>query len=412
MRRASTLPLRQPGIPVGRHEDSLTMYASLAIQPPAQSQPATASAAPAADAQGFGEALRRAVAAPASVPGNGVALAEAPAAAALPACTLDLAEAVDPAALLPAALTLAVTELARGSPAKAQAAAETTEVAEGLKPDQPKPDGLLTIPGLVMAPPPLPPAAAATAATTPELLLSAAAMPNSPQPKPALQRGTAAPVLPQAEHGLHAAEAAPLPAPPAAQPASLPPLLPAFPTVAHEVGHHAPPHAVAGQAEATAGPDAPAAVLSAMHQATGEAPRDAPRAAPMPPARQVMPMAMAMLLSPGATPTLSVTLDPAELGRLEIRVGREAGGASLRLIAERPETLSLLVRDQRDLQQGLAQSGITLNADGIRFEMAEQDGHARQEQQRRPGGRSRPLAETNSANPQQVVQLSLLDIRI
>jgi len=169
---------------------------------------------------------------------------------------------------------------------------------------------------------------------------------------------------------------------------------------------------VVGQAEATAGPEAPAALLSAMHQATGEALREAPRAAPMPPARQVMPMAMAMLLSPGATPTLSVTLDPAELGRLEIRVGREAGGASLRLIAERPETLSLLVRDQRDLQQGLAQSGITLNADGIRFEMAEQDGHARQEQQRRPGGRSRPLAETNSANPQQIVQLSLLDIRI
>ena len=389
------------------------MYASLAIQPPAQSQPATASAAPAAEAQGFGEALRRAVAAPASVPGNGAALAEAPAsAAALPAGTVDLAEAVDPAALLPAALTLAVTELAPASPAKAQAAAETPEVAEGLKPDQPKPDGLVTIPGLVMAPPPLPPAAAATAATPPEPLLSAAAMPNLPQPKPALQRGTAAVVLPQAEHGLHAAEAAPQPAPPAAQPASLPPLLPAFPTVAHEAGHHAPPHALAGQAEATAGPDAPAALLSAMHQATGEVLREAPRAAPMPPARQVMPMAMAMLLSPGATPTLSVTLDPAELGRLEIRVGREAGGASLRLITERPETLSLLVRDQRDLQQGLAQSGITLTADGIRFEMAEQDGHARQEQQRRPGGRSRPLAETNSANPQQLVQLSLLDIRI
>jgi len=122
-------------------------------------------------------------------------------------------------------------------------------------------------------------------------------------------------------------------------------------------------------------------------------------------------MAMAMLLSPGATPTLSVTLEPAELGRLEIRVGREAGGASLRLIAERPETLSLLVRDQRDLQQGLAQSGITLNADGIRFEMAEQDGHARQEQQRRPGSR-RPPGDANSTSPQQAFQLSLLDIHI
>jgi flagellar hook-length control protein FliK len=421
MRRANDLALRQPGIPVGGDEDSLTMYASLAIPPPAQSQPATAPAPPAGEAQGFGEALRRAAAAPASVPVLGAALAEAfatPATAtASPTGILDLTEAVDPAALLPAALTLAVTEIAPASPAKAEAATETPEVAEGLNPDQPKPDGIATIPGLVMAPLPLPPPpplppAAATAPTTPELALSASAMPTSPQPKPAPQRGTATAVLPQAEHGLHAAEAAPQTTPLLAQPASLPPLLPALPPVAHEFGHHAPPHAVVGQAEATAGPEAPAALLSAMHQATGEALREAPRAAPMPPARQVMPMAMAMLLSPGATPTLSVTLDPAELGRLEIRVGREAGGASLRLIAERPETLSLLVRDQRDLQQGLAQSGITLNADGIRFEMAEQDGHARQEQQRRPGGRSRPLAETNSANPQQIVQLSLLDIRI
>jgi hypothetical protein len=54
MRHATTLPLRHPGIPVGRHEDSLTMYASLAIQPPVQSQPATAAPPPAAEGQGFG----------------------------------------------------------------------------------------------------------------------------------------------------------------------------------------------------------------------------------------------------------------------------------------------------------------------------------------------------------------------
>jgi flagellar hook-length control protein FliK len=251
-----------------------------------------------------------------------------------------------------------------------------------------------------------------------EPALSALAMSGAPantlQARASAQRGIAAAALPpQAEHGPHAAETAAQPAAASGpQPAPLLPLVPAFPTLTHELAQATAPHALAGRAEAIASPDLQAAGLSAMHQATGEALREAPRAAPMPPARQVMPMAMAMLLSPGATPTLSVTLDPAELGRLEIRVGREAGGASLRLIAERPETLSLLVRDQRDLQQGLAQSGITLNADGIRFEMAEQDGHARHEQQRRPGGRSRPLAETNSANPQQLVQLSLLDIRI
>ena len=404
------------------------MYASLAIPPPAQSQPATAPAPPAGEAQGqaqgqtqgqvqgFGEALRRAVAAPANPPTSGAVAAEAPAAdPAWPVGTPEPAELVDPAAMLPAALALAITELA---PATAKAEDEKTALPEAPNSAPPKPDGMAVTPGLVMAPPPMPPAPPAMPAMTAEPALSALAMSGAPantlQARAGAQRGIAAAALPpQAEHGPHAAEAAAQPAAASGpQPAPLLPLVPAFLTVTHELAQATAPHALAGRAEATASPDLQAAGLSAMHQVTGEAPREAPRAAPMPPARQVMPMAMAMLLSPGATPTLSVTLDPAELGRLEIRVGREAGGASLRLIAERPETLSLLVRDQRDLQQGLAQSGITLNADGIRFEMAEQDGHARQEQQRRPGGRSRPLAETNSANPQQLVQLSLLDIRI
>ena len=401
------------------------MYASLAIQPPVQSQPATGAPPPPAEAQGFGEALRRAVAAPAGASVNGAAAADAlptapppgpPSGLASLGDILDPAEVIDPATLLPAALALAATALASASPATAKASADKPEPPEAPDAAPPKPDGIAPIPTLVLAPPPLPPAPPATAGMISEPAPSAPAMPTSPattlQPKAAAQRGTAAAALPQAETGPHAVEAGPQPAPAAALPVPLPMVAPAFPPATHELAHNAPPHAMAGPAEVAAGPDAQAALLSAMPQPAGQAPREAPAAAPMPPARQVMPMAMAMLLSPGATPTLSVTLDPAELGRLEIRVGREAGGASLRLIAERPETLSLLVRDQRDLQQGLAQSGITLNADGIRFEMAEQDGHSRQEQQRRPGGRSRSLADANSTSPQQAFQLSLLDIRI
>jgi flagellar hook-length control protein FliK len=398
------------------------MYASLAIQPPVPSQPANASPPSAPEAQGFGDALRRAVAAPASAPGGGAVAADAAAATlatpaialATPTGTVDPAVAADPAALLPSAFVLAVTELAPALPATAKAAADTPEVPEDPSAASPMPDAIITMPGLVMAPPPPPPPLVAPPADTmPALAPSAAATPTAPpntlQSKATQQRGTAAAALPQDEHGFPLAEAVPQPASPAAQPAPVLPVVPALPPVAHEHARNARPQAAVSQAEAAV--DAQAALLSAMQQTTGEAPRAAPRAAPMPPARQAMPMAMAMLLSPGTTPTLSVTLDPAELGRLEIRVGREAGGASLRLIAERPETLSLLVRDQRDLQQGLAQSGITLNADGIRFEMAEQDGQSRQEQQRRPG-RGRPQADSHSTSPQQAVQLSLLDIRI
>jgi flagellar hook-length control protein FliK len=433
MRHAITSPQQRPGISVGRDEDSLTMYASLAIQPPAPSQPATALPTAAAEAQGFGEALRRAVAGPAGLADGSGVVADATAAipptipptipplASAPG-TGEPAELVDPAALLPTAFTLAATEPAL--PRQTKAAADAAEVLEGPSAASPSPDGLAAIPGLVIAPPPMPPAAPAmTVALAPDAPGSANMVPESAPAgmaaapanllhlKATSQRGSAAGLLPQAEDGLPAAEAALQTAPLAAQPAPLPPpVLPAIPQGAHALAHDASPHSLAGAAEATAPPDAQAAVLSALSRPIGEAPRGPERAAPMPPARQVMPMAMAMLLSPGTTPTLSVTLDPAELGRLEIRVGREAGGASLRLIAERPETLSLLVRDQRDLQQGLAQSGITLNADGIRFEMAEQDGQARQEQQRRQASR-RPQAEAQTS-PQQAFQLSLLDIHI
>lgn len=151
-----------------------------------------------------------------------------------------------------------------------------------------------------------------------------------------------------------------------------------------------------------------AAALSGL---PAEPQRDVPRPAAMPPARQVLPIAIAMLVSPGGNNTLSVTLEPLELGRLEIRVGRDADGASLRLIAERPETLSLLARDQRDLQQGLAQSGISLNAEGIRFEMAGQGGQPRQEQQPRPRGRQ-PGPETPAPAQPMALPASLLDMQI
>ena len=421
------------------------MYASLAIQPPVQTPsntaaPNAASASVAAEAQGFGEALRRAVACPVGLAGLGAMAAEAPAAipgatpTAPPALALapgsgEAAEIMELAALLPAAFALAASEAEPASAPEAQAADDMAEALQGSNPAAPAADGLAAMLGLVMMPPPMPaPATPAMVAMAPAAMAAAATPAPTPVPAPvpatiapeaapaanplqlkaASQRGSAAAAPGGAEHALPAAEAAPS----ATAPAPLAPMPAAPPPVAHAAAHHAPaPPALAPQAEASATADTQPALLPAMPQPPGLAPREAGPAAPMPPARQVMPMAMAMLLSPGATPTLSVTLDPAELGRLEIRVGREAGGASLRLIAERPETLSLLVRDQRDLQQGLAQSGITLNADGIRFEMAEQDGHARQEQQRRPGSR-RPQGEANSTSPQQAFQLSLLDIHI
>jgi len=194
--------------------------------------------------------------------------------------------------------------------------------------------------------------------------------------------------------------AAPAPVLPASRPAA----------VTAEASHH-PERAMA---EALHPPDP---VIAAPSTLAGASAREAPRAPAASPGRQVLPMAIAMLISPGVAPTLSVMLDPAELGRLEIRVGRDAGGTSLRLIADRPETMALLARDRGELQQGLSQSGITLNGDGIRFEMAgaaqpDQQGGGQQGQPHRQRQHLGEAAAALPGMPPPTAPQSLLDMRV
>jgi flagellar hook-length control protein FliK len=54
-----------------------------------------------------------------------------------------------------------------------------------------------------------------------------------------------------------------------------------------------------------------------------------------------------------------IRLDPAELGRIDVRLDVDKSGTiSARMTVERPETLDLLQRDQRSLQQALQQAGL------------------------------------------------------
>lgn len=54
-----------------------------------------------------------------------------------------------------------------------------------------------------------------------------------------------------------------------------------------------------------------------------------------------------------------IRLDPAELGRIDVRLDVDKSGTiSARMTVERPETLDLLQRDQRALQQALQQAGL------------------------------------------------------
>ncbi len=163
-------------------------------------------------------------------------------------------------------------------------------------------------------------------------------------------------------------------------------------------------------------PDQPstdtAPVSTAEAQPVAE-PAAPPRGNHVAPARQLLPVTVALLMSPGAQPAFSITLEPQELGRVEVRLKRGADGEStLRIIAERPETAALLAREQRDLQQGLAQSGVTLTDAAISVELsggdAQRDGRGDQRQGQQQ--RNNP-AETITIR-QDALPRSLLDMSI
>ncbi|MBI0534335.1 flagellar hook-length control protein FliK [Roseomonas sp. KE2513] len=87
----------------------------------------------------------------------------------------------------------------------------------------------------------------------------------------------------------------------------------------------------------------------------GPAPRLMPRVAP---AEQVAPVAIALALGGGTNGRISLSLDPVELGRVEVTVERVGEGARVQVAAERPETLALLARDGASLERALGGAGI------------------------------------------------------
>ncbi|MBB5690541.1 flagellar hook-length control protein FliK [Roseomonas alkaliterrae] len=134
--------------------------------------------------------------------------------------------------------------------------------------------------------------------------------------------------------------------------------------------------------------------------------------------RQLAPVVVAVAI-PGGTARLAVTLEPAELGRVEISVERADGAAEVRILAERPETLALLQRDQRELDRALGQAGIAPEERRLSFALAERgagDGGAGQPGHRHGEGRRGPLAaappEAPAAAGPARRPLSLIDLAI
>ena len=138
---------------------------------------------------------------------------------------------------------------------------------------------------------------------------------------------------------------------------------------------------------------------------------------------QVAPAVLAMGLVPGADGgpgRLTVAIRPAELGTLQIITERtEEGTARIAVLAERPETLQLLLRDASTLETALRAAGVDEGSGlSLSFGLANQDagdgaGDARRNASHAPGrgdGTDSKPAIIGSAHA--MARTSLLDLSI
>ena len=92
------------------------------------------------------------------------------------------------------------------------------------------------------------------------------------------------------------------------------------------------------------------------------------------PAAEQLRAAFTAAASPAGPGRVVVRLDPAELGRVQIGILRPADGpARIELLAERPDTLQLLMRDQPALHRALDLAGVPAEGRVLHFQLGAAD---------------------------------------
>jgi hypothetical protein len=92
---------------------------------------------------------------------------------------------------------------------------------------------------------------------------------------------------------------------------------------------------------------------------------------PAAPADQVAPALIGILHRSDGQQSVTVRLQPAELGQVHIRIDQAGGGAAhIDITAERPETLQMLQRDEPKLQQVLDQAGVPTTGRTVSFQVS------------------------------------------
>jgi Flagellar hook-length control protein FliK len=92
---------------------------------------------------------------------------------------------------------------------------------------------------------------------------------------------------------------------------------------------------------------------------------------PASPASQVAPVLVQIGHTPDGATQLTVRLDPPELGHVEVRIERLPDTpARVEITVEKAETLTLLLRDQPQLQHALDQAGVPADGRSVTFHIA------------------------------------------
>jgi hypothetical protein len=120
----------------------------------------------------------------------------------------------------------------------------------------------------------------------------------------------------------------------------------------------------------------------------------APHAQPTSPATQITPALMQVRHASDGSQQLTVRLDPPELGQVQVKIDRPSDApARVEITAEKPETLTLLLRDQVQLQRALDQAGVPADGRNVTFHIAQPEAPLRND----PG--TAPVANTASGAP-------------
>jgi len=89
------------------------------------------------------------------------------------------------------------------------------------------------------------------------------------------------------------------------------------------------------------------------------------------PAHQVSAAMLSLSRTADGTQSMTLRLEPAELGQVEIRIERpQDAPARVDIAVERPETMTLLLHDQPQLQHALDQAGVPADGRSLTLHLA------------------------------------------